>query len=274
MKNAKKILILIGNQINPDIYLSLHLLADAGKSIFGKDIEYAGARNVSETYKEVLPMPEINYLSSIPPKSFVLEFKNQKNKVENVQWSQEEDKLTLFLTMQAGDMNPANFNLKIHGANHDLVLVVGASRPEELGEFYAQAEQLFSEAEIVVFSTNPDCKFSRAKTYQPGSTSSVSEQVLIYLENQGVRINEVRATRLLSGIFSATGRFKHNLSSALTYELAARLTKYGAKNDLATKLMEQLEGANSATTQQVPTIEKKGEDAFVSIPKQTANERK
>ncbi|KXK26962.1 MAG: hypothetical protein TR69_WS6001000986 [candidate division WS6 bacterium OLB20] len=233
MKNAKKILLVTRKNPDFDAYISLQLLAEVIKQDLNKPVELACEAELPKQYEAVFPMPEIKRMKELPPKSFVLEFKNQENKVQNIQWNQAEDKLTLFLTMQQGDLNASNLNVQIAGTNHDLIMLIGVNSFDELGELYSKSRSIFDEARVVAFGTNPQIRQQNVKVVQGDKATSLSEQVFAYLESNGIKISEDRANRVLTGIFHATKNFKQNVTSAQTYETAARLTKIGATNETA-----------------------------------------
>ncbi|MFQ5493507.1 MAG: hypothetical protein ACE5DX_05105 [Candidatus Dojkabacteria bacterium] len=246
MKNAKKILLVTKKSPNFDTYISLQLLAEVIKQDLGKTVEIACESGLPKAFLSQFPLPDVKKMTSLPPKSFVLEFKNQKNKVKNIQWNQSEEKLSLYLTMQGGNLNSQNLDIRVTGADHDLIVLVGVNTIAELGNLYTTSKSLFEETDIYAIGLQPQIKLPKVKVSDYQRSTTVSEQTFEYLQTNGVKVNESRASRLLAGIFSATRNFKVNVKDAKTYEVAAKLTKSGAKNETAAANALKAAGEKSA----------------------------
>lgn len=243
MRNAKKILLITKKNPDFDTYISLQVLAEVIKLDLNKPVELASEAELPKTFQEAVPMPEIKKMTSLPPKSFILEFKNQDNKVKNIQWNQSADKISLYVTMQQGNLKHENMNVQVTGADHDLIIIVGVNTLEELGALYANSKNIFDEARVQLFSLKPGFKLPQLKTAEADKVSSISEQVFAYLDANGVKLTNVRASRLLSGLFSATDNFKKNVRDARTYEVAARLTRLGATNEAGSNISGKVKSA-------------------------------
>ncbi len=244
MKDAKKILLVTRKNPDFDTYLSLTLLAEVIKQDLGKKVELACESELPKNFQEAAPMPDIKKMTQLPPKSFILEFKNQENKVRNIQWNQNQDKISLYITMDQGNLKPENLDVNISGSDHDLIMLVGVNSLEELGALYQAGKNIFEESKLVVFGRRSVIKLPQAKNIESDKTSSISEQVLNYLEVNGIKLNPQRAAKVLAAIFSVTDGFKKNLADARTYENCAKLTRMGATNDAASTL--PVKGKSSA----------------------------
>ena len=250
MKDAKKILLVSRKNPDFDTYLSLQLLAEVIKQDLNKKVELACESELPKTFQEAVPMPDIKRMNQLPPKSFILEFKNQDNKVKNIQWNQNQDKISLYVTMDQGNLKPENLDVQITGADYDLIMLVGVNSLEELGNLYTLSHNLFEETRLIVFGRKAVIKLPQAKVTDGSRCSSVSEIVFGYLEGNGVRLSPERSSRLLAAIFSATETFKKNLADARTYETAAKLTRLGATNDNASAIAAK--GKSQAPVQVQP----------------------
>jgi nanoRNase/pAp phosphatase (c-di-AMP/oligoRNAs hydrolase) len=236
LKDAKKILLVTRKNPDFDTYLSLTLLAEVIKQDLGKKVELACESELPRNFQEAAPMPDIKKMTQLPPKSFILEFKNQENKVRNIQWNQNQDKISLYITMDQGNLKPENLDVNISGSDHDLIILVGVNTLEELGALYQAGKNIFEESKLVVFGRRSVIKLPQAKVIESDKTSTISEQVLNYLETNGIKLNPQRAAKVLAAIFSVTEGFKKNLADARTYENCAKLTRMGATNDAASTL--------------------------------------
>jgi hypothetical protein len=261
LKEAKKILLVTRKNPDFDTYLSLQLLAEVIKQDLQKKVEFASESELPKNFQEAVPFPDIKKMTTLPPKSFILEFKNQDNKVRNIQWNQNQDKISLYVTMEQGNLNPQNLDVQITGADYDLIILVGVNSLEELGNLYLGSKLLFEETRMTVLSRKAVIKLPQAKVTDGSRVASISELIFNYLEGNGVKLSPERATRILAGIFSATENFRKNLIDARTYESAAKLTRLGATNDTASALSGRGKPAGeSGKTQQQPQGQRPAEN--------------
>lgn len=108
----------------------------------------------------------------------------------------------------------------------DLLITFGCSRIERTGQ-----KILYSiRNPILSFDHHPDnTNFATINVVEPDKVSSVAELVYNFLTFAEARIDQKMATALLTGIFTDTGGFKHDNTSAATFEVAAELLKLGAR---------------------------------------------
>ncbi|MDQ3098542.1 MAG: hypothetical protein M3Q44_02240 [bacterium] len=150
--------------------------------------------------------------------------------IENVNWYI--DKGRLNVVFKSNPAVPMQFDLKnldpfYAGANFDVVLVVGADSPQELGNAYKQDPGMYAELPVVNISNSPsNTRFGRVNIVDP-AVSSVSE--LAFQLAQIVQLNVMGeiATLFLTGISDATDNFTKK--GPQTDTLVNQLTAFGGR---------------------------------------------
>lgn len=254
MKNAKKILLVTKPSPDFDTYISLLTLIEVINRDLQKQAELGLSGDIPARFKAALALPEIKHYKVLPPKKFVIEFKNQNHQVNNIQWNQEKDQLKFFITMGQGEFNPAGMSITTTGTDHDLIIAIGVNNLTELGEIYTTSKSIFEERRMIVLAkgaatiTGNNVRIVGNKT-----AASVSEQLFALLNEAGIRVEETRATNLMAGIFSATNNLKKQVTDPATFEVIAKLARSKANNETASALAEksgkQEEAAPKPTTQ-------------------------
>ncbi len=150
--------------------------------------------------------------------------------IENVNWYV--DKGRLNVVFKSNPAVPMQFELKnldpfYAGANFDIVIVIDANSPQELGNAYKQDPGMYSELPVINISNNPNnTRFGRVNIVDP-SVPSVSE--LAYQLGQIAQLNVTgdSATLLLTGIATATDNFARK--GQTTDTIVGQLKAYGAQ---------------------------------------------
>lgn len=241
---------------NPDFdtYISLLTLIEVINRDLQKQAELGLSGDIPAKFKTALAFPEIKHHKVLPPKKFVIEFKNQNHQVNNIQWNQEKDQLKFFITMGQGEFNPAGMSITTTGTDHDLIIAVGVNNLAELGEIYTTSKSIFEERRMIVLAKGT-AAISGNNTRIVGNktAASVAEQVYALLTEGGIRVEETRATNLMAGIFSATNNLKKQVTDPATFEVIAKLARSKANNEAASALAEkagkQEEAAPKPTSQ-------------------------
>jgi phosphoesterase RecJ-like protein len=84
----------------------------------------------------------------------------------------------------------------------------------------------------------PDGEFGEIRIIDP-EASSTAELVTELLEANGIEIDQVLATQLMSGLVADTGAFRFANATPKTFQIAARLTEAGARaSDIAREVYE------------------------------------
>lgn len=130
--------------------------------------------------------------------------------IENVNWYV--DKGRLNVVFKSNPEVPMQFDLKnldpfYAGANFDVVVVIGANYPQELGNAYKQDPGMYSELPVVNISNSTlNSRFGRVNIVD-SSVASLSEMVFQLAQILNLNIMGEVATLLMTGIAEATNNF-------------------------------------------------------------------
>lgn len=239
LQDSKKVLVVTGGKPSLDKYLSTALIAKSLKSDKSKNVHIATPTKIASTYTNIMSVDDIKVLNSLPPKKFVLDFKEQKGKVKNIQWNQEADNVSFFISMEEGEFNSKNMNFRTTGSDYETIILVGIKSLDELGGIYSNSKEVFKNVNIISVGGKPQSQELKINSEIDEKHSSVSEDTYTFLQKNSISMNPTRANALLAGIFSATGNFKKNISDPRTFMVCADLMKSGATNEVASKMVAQ-----------------------------------
>ena len=249
LQNSKKILVTTSPDLTIDKYIAIHTIATSLKSDLNKEVHIGISKNPSDKFTNILPMKGIKIINKLSPKKYLLEFRGQKNKVKNIQWNQENDKLNFYLTMGQGEFNSSDHSIKITGSDYQMVIMVGVNNLSELGAIFQEGKEVMKSAEII--SVGGKIKDEPLKIGEEidEKHSSISEDTYFFMQKFNLKINANRATNLLAGIFSATDNFNKNLRDPKTFITCAELIRKGGSNEIASKLFDNNQNQNISTEQ-------------------------
>ncbi|MDQ3239225.1 MAG: hypothetical protein M3P33_01755 [bacterium] len=134
------------------------------------------------------------------------------NAIEGVNWYVEQGRLNV--VFKSNPAVPMQFDLKsldpfYAGANFDIVFVVDATSPNDLGSAYRQDPGMYAELPVInISNSSENTHFGRVNIVDP-NVASVSE--IVYQLMQVLRLSVVgdAASLLMVGIEAATDRFQN-----------------------------------------------------------------
>jgi|GEM_PF-3013502 len=252
LQESKKILVCISNQPKLDSHIALYLIVTGLSREMNKDVQIGSVNKIPQKYMQALPIDNTKIINKLPPKKFVLEFKNQKDKVKNIQWNQEGDSVNFYISMDKGKFDGSTFNLRTMGSDYETIILIGVSNVSELGSIYNENKDVFKEANIITVGGKPAIEGSTVTPEIDEKHSSVAEDTYIFMQKYGLKIDANAASMLLAGIFDSTKNFKKNIIDPKTYITCAELIRRGGSNEQAQALIvrTQQETSNQDTRQQ------------------------
>ncbi len=163
-------------------------------------------------------------------KSFVIDLSTKKTEVAELSYRKEADKMAFYIKPKKGEFTAADVTFRSSNFPYELVILVGVSSLEQLGDFYTHNTSLFFETPVV----NIDFRASNENYGQLNlvglSSTSTSEIVLDLINKfEASLIDEDIATQLLTGIISETNSFQHVRTTPQTFLKASQLVSLGAK---------------------------------------------
>ncbi len=177
-----------------------------------------------------LPKPEKIATEISGARDFVLSFDTTRNKIIRLKTEEKEDKYNIYITPEKGSVDPRDFSFILAKFKYDLLIVLGCSDLEKVGQIYETNPDLFFEVPLI----NIDHQSSNENFGQINlvdvTASSTSEIVSRTLEqNYPEALDEEVANCLLTGLISATNSFQENSTTPKTLLAAANLMDKGAK---------------------------------------------
>jgi nanoRNase/pAp phosphatase (c-di-AMP/oligoRNAs hydrolase) len=194
-----------------------------------KDVVVLGISEVAPKFDFLPDIKEVKKSIDLT-KSFVIDVSTKKSEVEELSYKKENEKLSIYLKPTKGEFKAEDVSFRTSNFPYDLVILVGVSSLEHLGDFYSQHAELFFDVALV----NIDFRASNENYGQFNlvtlSATSCSEIVLDLVNKfESSLIDDVIATQLLTGIISETNSFQHVRTTPQTFLKASQLVSLGAK---------------------------------------------
>lgn len=174
---------------------------------------------------------DINIVDAKSLDNWVLSLKNVPESLNDISWTNKDGKLDIVFKHDELEIDQDDIKLGIKKRDYDVVLMVGFSAPEELGEFYQQSRELFEPAKTITISKKQDDKVFQYKQF-PLFTANISQSVFYFMREFKLPLTNYARTMLLSGIIFGTDNFKV-ATSVNTFAIAGQLIKNGGDLELA-----------------------------------------
>ncbi len=164
---------------------------------------------------------------------FIVTLDVKDAELDSIQSRVEHDKVNVIFTAKKGKFSENNVSFSHGPSKYDLIITVDTAAPEQLGRFYRDNVQLFTEVPVVNIDHHASNeKFGRINyvDVMSSSTTEIIQQMLEALEEErGIEIiDEDIATLLLAGIITDTGSFQHSNTNPKSFSNSARLIRRGA----------------------------------------------
>ncbi|NMC35850.1 hypothetical protein GYA49_02280 [Candidatus Beckwithbacteria bacterium] len=261
---AKSILILLPQQLSVDsvatglaLYLSLKDGFNQldGESKKSKSVSIVSSGDVTVAYQRLYGVGSIAKKSG--SKNLVITLNTEYDNVEKVSSDNENSKFNLSIEMKEGieRLEKKDVEFSYRGIDADLIITMGMSSTNQIGELITQEPTLFADRDSISFSINGQVpNLGNIKLYDP-EASSLAELMVSLLRTAKIRINPDIATNLLAAIEAATNNFTYK-ATANTFSAIAWCMRVGGKrNHLSSPAPAQVQVPQSSfstpTTQPV-----------------------
>jgi len=238
---AKSIVIVPDEKIDLDLIaasISLGLtLKDASKkvSILLND-------NIYPTFLANIISPYgLKFIEPNKPNDYIISLKDQNVLVEEVRWEQKGDQINIVITTKKGEINTNKASIQKIGYKPDLIIVIGRNNlRKKVPEFISQLNQ----EKFFYINLKGNNQLSIDNQFTLKQTSSLSELIKKFLDNNNLEPTDIVATYLLTGIIWCTNNFqtKTNYSTFQTVlELLDMGASYSIASDKANKNLKLIE---------------------------------
>lgn len=227
ISQSQNILILAAGSNGDSLAASLALRAFLKK--LEKEVALLSTTPVSNRFEF---LPEVNQVSHQIDltKTFVVNVSTKQNQLAELSYKKNPEQLSIFLKPATGEFSEADVSFGSSSFPFDLVILIGISSLEQLGDFYNQHTDLFFQVPVL----NIDFKGSNENYGQMNlvemTATSVSEIILDLINKfESSLIDETIATQLLAGIIAETNSFQHVRTTPQVFLKASQLVSLGAK---------------------------------------------
>lgn len=159
-----------------------------------------------------------------------------KDKADHLRYKLDGNYVKIYITPYKTRVSEDDLDFSYGDFNVDLVLALDVANGTDLDSALREHGRIMHDATIVNITTGNPGKFGEIE-WSDKHASSVSEMIanLLYDGGGGGKIEKEEATAFLTGIVAATNRFSNAGTTPETMQVASRLMKSGANQQLVSK---------------------------------------
>jgi nanoRNase/pAp phosphatase (c-di-AMP/oligoRNAs hydrolase) len=225
---AKDILVIIPQNPTLDkVAAGLALYLSLKKQ--GKQVIIACPSEMTVAFNRLFAVNKIQ--KQIGNRDLTITFKGQKDKIEKIFSQTQGEDLNLVIEPRTGctavSQNQVSFSYS--GAQADIIFILGATKPEDLGKFYTVEKKIFEQALTVNLDfQGQNSRFAKLNLVS-SEFASCSELVVYLMQNLNLPADQDIATNLFSGIKANNSNFLAANVKATTFEAAAWCLRKGVQ---------------------------------------------
>ena len=170
----------------------------------------------------------------------VVKLDTRRAKLDELRYEVEADSVDIILAAKQGVFVPGDVSFVSQSTTtFDLIIVVGATSYEQLGELFSKNTELFYNTPRIAIGNDPAHEYFGTINVIDVTASSNAELVARLLLAASTKMSEEAATALLAGVIAATGSFQDVRTTPQTFAVAATLVEHGARQqDIITALFK------------------------------------
>ena len=159
-----------------------------------------------------------------------------KEKADHLRYKLDGDFVKIYITPYKTRISEDDLEFSYGDFNVDLVLALDVANGIDLDSALREHGRIMHDAAIINITTGKPGKFGEIE-WSDKTASSVSEMIakLLYSVDSGVKIEKEEATAFLTGIVAATNRFSSASTTPETMQIASKLMRSGANQQLVSK---------------------------------------
>lgn len=236
-KSKNVLIILLADSGGDSISSALALFLFLKKQKYEVDIV---AQNLSETKHSFSFLPDYSEITSRLDnlRRFIVSVDISAAKVNQIKYQVENNTLNFIISPSEGWFKPEDVSARAGEFKYDLIITVGISELELLGDLYDQNVEFFYKTSIINIDNKPANEEFGQINFIDLNAVAVSEIIFYLLKNyKETEINEEMATCLLAGIIQTTKNFKTPNLTPRTLLSTSELISLGAnREDIVTHL--------------------------------------
>lgn len=217
--NKPKILILPEPEGKKDTLLVI----DALVQIFSNthDIEILTGKEINSKLNNLLKNTTAKTINQLPEQKFLLQFTDQKGKIQSIQWNQTEEDVNLYITMDEGEFNSENIQIQKAGGKYEKIFTINLPKITNSGINPKDNQHVFENTQIEGFGTPNDI----ANNWMKENSIGAPQDIFNYLKENNIELNPNAATSILAGLHFLTKNYTENIQSSEIFEISAELMK-------------------------------------------------
>lgn len=174
-----------------------------------------------------------------------------KSKADRLRYKVEDDVVRVFITPYKTTISEADLTFSQGDFNVDLVVALGVERKEDLDTAITAHGRILHDAGIVTINTTTGESSLGEIDWTDTSAGSFCEMLMSLSEAlQPGLLDEQIASAILTGLVSATDRFRNDKTSPKVMTMAAQLMAAGANQQLIAEKLEEAETVSTGDLQQ------------------------
>lgn len=173
-----------------------------------------------------------------------------KSKADRLRYKVEDDVVRVFITPYKTTISQDDLTFSQGDFNVDLVVALGVDKRDDLDTAITAHGRILHDAVTVTINTSPEKASLGEVDWVDTAASGFSEMLMSLSEAlQPGLINEQIATAILTGLVSATDRFRNERTSPKVMTMAAQLMAAGANQQLIAEKLEEAETVSTGDLQ-------------------------
>ena len=223
------------------IFLPQNLTVDntsAGLALYlclkqaGKSVSIATSEPVAVGLNRLIGIDKI--VNQIGSRNLVVSFDYVQDSIEKVSYNIDKGKFNLVIEPKEGfpALNSNKVDYSYKGSSAELLIIIGASRLENIGRLYSDEQKMFTTKETINIDISPlNTRYAKTNLINPQS-SSLSELVGLTIKNLGLPVNADISTNILTGIDTVTNGLSVR-TGASTFEIVSWCMAQGGRRQQA-----------------------------------------
>ncbi len=237
----KRFLIVLSSKLALDQYFALvvytNYLVKAGATVQ----ILADKKYIEKFFSYAKLDNKIKIVEKLPKQKFLLQFPGQTADVENVQWTQTNDVLDIYINMRQNELNVKSMKFVKLGANYDYVIFFSVADFDEVKEFFSEDTKYILENRHITSIGIKSKNIKVTEVIEKPKSSTIAEDIFNLIFEKDYKLSKKEANLLLSAIFFATKQFSEDVKTPETYLVASKLLELGATNKAAKNVIKKIQ---------------------------------
>lgn len=197
-----------------------------------KEVEIIAASSAKSTVWSFLPNQNAIKNSLDGLRKFIISLDISQTKTSQIKYNLENQKINFIITPEKGWFKPEDISTSDSGFKYDLIISVGASDLESLGQIYDNNIDFFYKTSLINIDCHSDNEeFGQVNLIDINSAAN-AEVVFNFLQDKYLDlIDEDLATCLLAGIIAGTKNFRTSNLTPRTLLTTSKLISLGGRRE-------------------------------------------